>query len=149
MYSTTANILLSRGLTKDTDFDRTQPFMLNGVSDTDGTPNRVMVSASDAYFTGLLNTSDDTKVYDASVIRLKEISLSYNVPQSFLTKTKIIKAASIAVTGSNLWYRGLGMPKYTHIDPEQNSLGVGNGRGFEFMTSPSSKTYGVNLNLTF
>jgi hypothetical protein len=108
-----------------------------------------MVSASDAYFTGMLNNSDDTKVYDASVIRLKELSLSYTVPQSFLATTKIIKAASIAFTGSNLWYLGLGMPKYTHVDPEQNSLGVGNGRGFEYMTSPSAKTYGVNLNLTF
>lgn len=150
LYSTTANILLTRGLTKDTDFDRTLPIVLNGVSDVDGsTPNRVMVSAADAYFTGMLNNSDDTKVYDASVVRLKEISLSYTVPQSLLSKTKIVKAASIALTGSNLWYLGLGMPKYTHVDPEQNSLGVGNGRGFEYMTSPSAKTYGVNLNLTF
>lgn len=149
IYSTTANILLTRGLTKDTDFDRTQPIVLNGVSDKDGSTNRVMVSASDAYFTGMLNTSDDTKIYDASVIRLKELSLSYNIPQSVLSKTKFIKAASVAVTGSNLWYKGLGMPKYTNVDPEQNSLGVGNGRGFEYMTSPSAKTYGVNLNLTF
>jgi hypothetical protein len=120
------------------------------VSDVDGTtPNRVMVSASDAYFTGLLNNSDDTKIYDASLIRLKEISLSYTIPQSVLAKTKIVKAAAISVTGSNLWYKGLGLPKYTHVDPEQNSLGVGNGRGFEFMTAPSAKTYGVNLNLTF
>jgi TonB-linked SusC/RagA family outer membrane protein len=149
LYSTTSNILLSRGLTKDTDFDRTLPIALKGVSDVDGTPNRALVSASDAYFTGLLNNSDDTKVYDASVIRLKEISLSYQIPQSVLAKTKIIKTAAVSVTGANLWYRGLGLPKYTHVDPEQNSLGVGNGRGFEYMTSPSSKTYGVNLNLTF
>ncbi|GHN00477.1 SusC/RagA family TonB-linked outer membrane protein [Cytophagales bacterium WSM2-2] len=149
IYSTTANILLTRGLTKDTDIDRTLPIVLKGVSDIDGTPNRVMVSAADAYFNGLLNGTDDTKVYDASVIRLKEISLSYNFPSSILSKTRVIKGAAIAITGSNLWYRGLGMPKYTHVDPEQNSLGVGNGRGFEYMTSPSAKTYGVNLNLTF
>lgn len=149
IYSTTSNILLARGVTKDTDFDRTLPIVLNGVSDKDGTPNRVMVSASDAYFNGLLNNSDDTKVYDATVLRLKEISLSYNLPQSMLAKTKYIKAAAISITGSNLWYCGLGLPKYTHVDPEQNSLGVGNGRGFEYMTSPSAKTYGVNVNLTF
>jgi TonB-linked SusC/RagA family outer membrane protein len=149
IYSTTANILLSRGLTKDTDFDRTLPIILNGVNANDGSPNRTMVSASDAYFTGLLNNSDDTKIYDASLVRLKEISLSYRLPSSLLSKTKVIKNATIAFTGSNLWYRGLGMPKYTHVDPEQNSLGVGNGRGFEYMTAPSGKTYGVNLNLTF
>ena len=149
LYSTTSNILLSRGLTKDTDFNRTLPIVLNGVSDVDGSPNRVMVSAADAYFNGLLNNSDDTKVYDATLLRLKEISLSYNIPQSMLVKTKYIKAAAISVTGGNLWYRGLGLPKYTHVDPEQNSLGVGNGRGFEYMTSPSGKTYGVNVNLTF
>ncbi|MBS1509147.1 MAG: SusC/RagA family TonB-linked outer membrane protein [Bacteroidetes bacterium] len=149
IYSTTANILLARGLTKDTDFDRTQPVILKGVNDTDGTPNRTAVSSSDATFTGLLNNTDDTKIYDASIIRLKEISLSYTLPQSVLAKTKVIKGAAISLTGSNLWYRGLGMPKYTHVDPEQNSLGVGNGRGFEYMTAPSAKTYGVNLNLTF
>jgi TonB-linked SusC/RagA family outer membrane protein len=149
IYSTTANILLTRGLTKDTDFDRTQPVILKGVNDQDGSPNRTAVSASDAYFTGLLNNSEDTKIYDATVIRLKEISLSYSVPSSVLSKTRFIKGASLALVGSNLWYRGLGMPKYTHVDPEQNSLGVGNGRGFEYMTAPSSKSYGVNLNLTF
>jgi hypothetical protein len=140
---------LTRGLTKDTDFDRTQPVILKGVNDQDGSPNRTAVSASDAYFTGLLNNSEDTKIYDATVIRLKEISLSYSVPSSVLSKTRFIKGASLALVGSNLWYRGLGMPKYTHVDPEQNSLGVGNGRGFEYMTAPSSKSYGVNLNLTF
>lgn len=149
VYSTTANILLTRGVTKDTDFDRTLPIILKGVNDTDGTPNRTMVSSSDAYFTGLLNNTDDTKIYDASVVRLKEIMLSYSLPKSILEKTKVIKGVSIAFVGSNLWYKGLGMPKYTHVDPEQNSLGVGNGRGFEFMTAPSAKTYGINLNLTF
>ncbi len=149
IYSTTSNILVSRGLTKDTDFDRFLPVVLKGVNDTDGTPNRTMVSASSAYFTGLLNNTDDTKVYDATLLRLKEVSLSYTFPKSLLSKTKIINGASISFIGSNLWYRGLGLPKYTHVDPEQNSLGVGNGRGFEYMTAPSGKTYGVNLNLTF
>jgi len=66
LYSTTSNILLSRGLTKDTDIDRTKPVVLNGVSDTDGSRNKIMLSASDAYFNGLLNNSDDTKIYDAT-----------------------------------------------------------------------------------
>jgi outer membrane receptor protein involved in Fe transport len=149
IFSTTANILLTRGLTKDTDFDRTLPIILTGVNDKDGTPNSTTVSASDAYFTGLLNNTDDTKIYDASVIRFKEVSLSYTLPQSILAKSKVIKGVSLSFVGSNLWYKGLGMPKYTHVDPEQNSLGVGNGRGFEYMTSPSAKSYGFNLNLTF
>jgi len=41
------------------------------------------------------------------------------------------------------------MPKYVHFDPDANGLGVGNGRGVEFLSGPSARRVGASLRVTF
>jgi hypothetical protein len=148
IISYSAGSVIGRGLSKDTDFDRQNMLILPGVK-LDGSTNDVMTSASQAYFTNLSGFfATDVIVYDASVIRLREASLSYSVPASVLSRSPF-GALSITFSGQNLWYNAPNTPKYVNLDPETSSLGVGNNRGLEYLTGPTSKRYGVSVRVTF
>lgn len=151
MYSSTAGALMGRGMTEDTGlkngYDRAQTYLFDGVK-ADGSPNNYQVTASDIGFNNIYFFGDEGRIYDGSTVRLQEVSLSYQLPTSLLSKLKI-KRASIGITGNNLWYRALHFPKGLNFDTDNLGLGVGNGLGFEFLTGPSSKRYGATLKLTF
>ncbi|SMC64257.1 SusC/RagA family TonB-linked outer membrane protein [Cellulophaga tyrosinoxydans] len=147
IYSTTAAALLSRGLTTDTDFDRTQGFILPGVKQN-GDVNDLVIAATDYGFVNSGFFIDEQAIYDATTIRLREIALSYDLPKKFLEKTPFGRI-SFSVIGSNLFYKAVNFPDGLNFDPEVISLGVGNGQGFDFLTGPTSKRYGFSLNLTF
>jgi hypothetical protein len=53
------------------------------------------------------------------------------------------------VSGENLWYNAPNFPPGVNFDPEVLSLGVGNGRGFDYLTGPTAKKFGANITLTF
>ncbi len=146
MLSLTTASLLARGLTKETDFDRSLPLILPGVKE-DGTPNDIQVSPTSLYF----NTyffSEEFEVWNATVIRLREISLSYSLPAKWLSKTPF-GSISLIASGQNLFYYAPNFPHHVHFDPETSSLGVSNGRGLELLTGPSSKRYGASIRVTF
>ncbi len=149
MLSYTNGTLPGRGLTKDTDFDRYQGLILPGVKQ-DGTPNDIQISASQAYFNNLSGFFgvQDLIVYDATVVRLREASLSYQFPVAWFAKTPF-GGASITFSGQNLWYNAPNFPKYVNFDPETSSLGVSNVRGLEYLSGPTSKRYGVSVRVTF
>jgi TonB-linked SusC/RagA family outer membrane protein len=145
----TPGTLVGRGLTKDTDFDRLLPWILPGVK-ADGTPNDVQISTSQAYFNNLSGFfgMQDLITYDATVIRLREASLSYSLPASVLSKTPF-GSISLTISGQNLWYNAPNFPKYTNFDPETSSLGVSNVRGLEYLSGPTSRRFGASLRVTF
>ncbi|WP_459211057.1 SusC/RagA family TonB-linked outer membrane protein [Aquimarina rhabdastrellae] len=151
IYSTTAGALIARGLTEDTNFDRTQTFILPGVKQ-DGTPNDIQINATDLYFDNIGVASaggiNERAVYDGTTLRLREISLSYKFPERFLDKTPF-GSISLSVIGQNLWFKAFNFPEHINFDPEVISLGVGNGQGFDYLTGPTSKRYGFNLTMTF
>ncbi len=147
MYSTTASALISRGLTKDTDFDRSQTFVLPGVL-PNGNINNVQIPAAQWGFENNGFVIDEQAIYDATHLRLREVSLSYDFPKKMIERTPFGKI-SISFIGQNLWFKAFNLPKYVNFDPEVSSLGVGNGQGFDYLTGPTAKRYGFNLNLTF
>lgn len=152
MFSSTASALLGRGVTKDTEFDRAAPYILPGV-DPNGNPNKVQITASQAYFDNSVTNAGaiapyETGIYDATCIRLREASLTYNLPGKYLTKTPF-GAVSLTFSGTNLWYYAPNFPKYVHFDPDASGLGVGNGRGMEFLSGPSARRFGASLRVTF
>ena len=53
----------------------------------DGTPNNLQINNSTYYFSNVLFGPLELSVYDGSVVRLQELSLSYAFPQKFLDKT--------------------------------------------------------------
>jgi len=87
----------------------------------------------------------EESIQDGSWVRLRELSISYQLPSSLLEKTKLINGASISFTGRNLWLS----TKYTGIDPETNLTGSSNGIGLDYFNMPNTRSYGVNLRFEF
>ncbi len=75
---------------------------------------------------------------DASFLRLKNITLAYNIPASIINKVGITNVR-IHATGTNL----LTFSKYKEADPEVNNYGT---RGWE---TPYGKTFTFGLELSF
>jgi hypothetical protein len=156
--------MLSRGTTRDTE-DRNRVFVPYGVlgdattrlpiltADGKKQPNNIPISVNEFFFgtgsfSGSQGTADEFRVWDASVIRLREVSMAYQIPAKWLTKTPF-GSASISLSGRNLWFNAPNFPKYMNLDPEVNSLGVGNAQGFELVSVPTTRRFGVNLRVTF
>ena len=148
IYSETVNALMGRGITEDTNFDRLQTFVMPGVLD-DGTPNDIQITATNAYFNNFGSQApSEVNVIDGTTFRLREISLSYSLPQSWMSKLPF-KRIDLSVVGQNLWFKAINFPKYVNFDTDMLSLGVGNGLGFDFITGPSSTRYGGSIKITF
>lgn len=90
---------------------------------------------------------DDTlasskSVYDASWLRLKAVSVNYNIPLSKKAK-KVIKELSFGLSGDNLWL----WKRYPGFDPDVNTSSsvfrLDNG------SFPRSRTYAFNIQVRF
>jgi len=156
IMSNTVTATLARGVTKDPVADRELTFILPGVrqdgTNADGTPRYIpndrQISAADYFFGGYQGATDEPNVFDGSMIRLREVSLAYNLPSSLVSKTPF-KKASFAISGTNLWFLALNFPPNMNFDTDVLGTGVGNGLGFDFVTGPSSRRLGGTLTLTF
>jgi len=113
-----------------------------GVTET-GEQNTTVIAAVDHYFQdgGYVITAAD--VYDASFVKLREMTLSYELPQSLFKKA--IRGVSVGVYGRNLAILHKNVP---NIDPEAG-LSSGNVQGFEGGQLPTARIFGVNLNVRF
>lgn len=150
IYSVTTATMLARGLTTDTDFNRFLPLILPGVKeDADGNivPNDIQGYAGDYFFAAYFG-ADEGSIFDGTVIRLREVALSYDLPKKWLDNTPF-GSISLRAVGENLFFNAPNFPEGVNFDPEVLSLGVGNGRGFDLLTGPTAKKYGVNLFVTF
>lgn len=164
LYSVTISSELGRGVTMDTR-DRSAGWVIPGILGDAVTgkailvggktiPNQTRISTNDLYFspsggnTFAINTASEWNVYDATVYRLRELSLGFELPKSLFKNTGI-SSATFSVTGRNLWYLAPGFPKYTHFDPETSSFGASSIQGLEFSAAPTTKRFGLNLNVTF
>jgi len=162
--SSTINSLLGRGVTKDTE-NRERTFIIPGyyatndgvpILDGDGNqiPNTTQLSMNELYFSPAggntfgINSVDEASIYDGTVFRLREVSLTYDVPSSVLKKTAFGKL-SFSLMGSNLWYLAPNVPKYTNFDPETTSYGSTILQGIETSAAPTARRFGFKVNLTF
>lgn len=85
-------------------------------------------------------------VEDGSYLRMKNITLTYNLPASLLSKIHISRL-SVYTTAVNLFT----ITKYTGYDPEVSSFNAGGagGLGIDLSNYPTSKTILFGINLTF
>jgi TonB-linked SusC/RagA family outer membrane protein len=156
--------LLGRGVTKDTE-DRERSHIIPGYyGDPDtGLPildngnkirNTTQIDTNELYFsppnsnTFGINSVDESSVYDGTVYRLREVMLTYKFPKDVIDKTPFGKI-ELSFVGNNLWYFAPNVPKYTNFDPEVTSFGSDRIQGIEVTSAPTSKRYGIRLNLTF
>ena len=173
-YSETISSMLGRGVTMDT-YNREQAAVVEGVYGSatpvpgaDGlnhyvpllvngqmVPNQTRMTTNDLFFspsgtgaTFATNGAFEYSVFDGTVYRLREMVLAYNVSPSLIKKLKLT-AATLSFSGRNLWFMAPNLPKYTRFDPDMNSLVSGNAQGVETGGAPSTKRFGLNLNITF
>lgn len=166
IYSETVSTLLGRGVTNDTK-DRLTTFIIPGVYADPNTgqpllgngkeiPNHTAITSNDLYFspnptngaTFGFNTASEFEIFDATVYRLREVTLGYDFPKS-LFKNLPIGGLTLSLSGRNLWFIAPNLPKYTHFDPEVNSFGATTTQGIELSAAPTTRRFGVNLNVTF
>lgn len=147
IYSSTVATLLGRGLLAET-ANRESTYIVPGISQATGQENKVQINNSTYYFNNVLFGPEELRVYDATTIRLQEVSLGYNLPKKLLEKTPF-GAVNFSVQGFNLWYKAVNMPDGANFDPNVAGLGVGNGQGFEFLNGPAGKRYGFSVKATF
>ncbi|MBC3786608.1 SusC/RagA family TonB-linked outer membrane protein [Spirosoma utsteinense] len=92
--------------------------------------------------------------YDATNVRLRELSIGYGIP---VPSNFFIKSARLSFVARNLFwiYRGssiLDIPgigkRKMWFDPDVN-IGNGNFQGVEYGTLPSNRSVGLNLKLSF
>jgi TonB-linked SusC/RagA family outer membrane protein len=113
----------------------------------DKTPNTTQITA-EQYWNALggRNTPvGEMFTYSASNIRMREMVLSYTIPQATLDRTPI-KGASISLTGRNLFFFKNDAKQF---DPELVVSTDKGSIGTESFCLPYSRSFGLNLNLNF
>ncbi|MEP6597380.1 MAG: hypothetical protein ABJA71_15615 [Ginsengibacter sp.] len=92
------------------------------------------------YYTRL-STINSMFIYNASFIKLRQISIGYNFPKKWLHNK--FQQVNLSFVARNV----LTLMKHTpNIDPESNYTN-GNGQGLELAGVPYSRTYGINLSV--
>ena len=121
-------------------------FFVDGVNEAGGL-NDVMISAEE-YWRQLAKV-DEEFLYDASHMKLKELAIGYNIPKSILSKLphNPIKSARVSFVGRNLFYFYKNTPG-TAPDASAYSTEYA-AQAYDFSPVPSTRTYGVSLNVGF
>ncbi len=122
-------------------------YNFGGVVDNgDGTytPNTALQSA-EAWNADIYNRRHDRGVFDASFIKLREVTLGYNLPKSWLQNAKI-NNIRVSAYGRNLALLKSNVP---HVDPETAFDSSNAMQGIEFGQSPSARTMGLSITAGF
>ena len=147
IYSNTNYNLEHRGMSYRSLLGRENGVILPGVNEA-GEENKVLVTAAQVNNRDIIvrrRDALDDYLYNASFIKLRYVSLTYNLPRSLYEKIGFIKGASVSAVGRNLAI----LLKHTPgIDPETN-LSAGNDQGIESTQLPPTRSIGFNVNLKF
>ena len=81
-------------------------------------------------------TETNNNYYSQTFVKLREVTLSYQVPTEWLSKTKVFRGANVSLVGRNL----LLFSKLPNVDPD---------RGLDDLQTPSTRNIGFNINLQF
>lgn len=117
--------------------------ILPGVKE-DGSSNDIRIENTEGVFG--YYAPFEAHVYDAGFIKLREASLTYSLPKSFISRLKAFKGVDISIVGRNLWIIDKDLP---YSDPE-SGFGAGNlGQGYLGGAYPTARNIGFNLRLKF
>ncbi len=135
----------SAGTLKETAVNRELPRIIPGVildpASNKYVPNTIQIPAQ-VYWRSF-GLQSDLNVYDATVFRVREVTLGINIPADVARKVKL-NGARFNVFGRNLFYKAPNSP----LDPEVNTAGASNIQGLEIQSAPNNRSVGVSLNLS-
>lgn len=127
------------------DWTPTGGFVAPGVIDNgDGTyrENDIKINPED-YWMSVCRNAPSMFIYDNSYVKCRELTLSYQLPKSWLGKW--LQSASVSFVARNPFIVWKNIP---NIDPDSNYNNT-TGMGLEYGSLPSRKSYGLNVNLKF
>ncbi|MCC9016192.1 SusC/RagA family TonB-linked outer membrane protein [Flavobacterium lipolyticum] len=116
---------------------------INGVRASDGTTPVTTMDAKEYYNTvGGRNGVSGEYIYDATNVNVREVSIGYTFKKD---KLPFVQTASISLIARNLFF----IYKDAPFDPNV-ALSTGEGlQGVDVFGMPSTRSVGLNLNLTF
>ena len=153
-YNQLANFMSAFSIAKYTE-NRDQFTVFDGVH-ADGSPNTQSVylgqgtkdgrNYGDGYYRLVHRGVSENFVEDASWIRLRTLTVGYNIPRGWFERT-FIEGARVSFTGNNLWLN----TKYTGFDPESSAFNADSNAasGFAGFTYPAARTFLFSLNINF
>jgi hypothetical protein len=95
------------------------------------------------YWMSVCRNAPSMFIYDNSYVKCREITLSYNVPKSWLKN--VVKDLTLSFVARNPFILWKNIP---NIDPDSNYNNT-TGMGMEYGSLPSRKSYGFNVNVKF
>jgi TonB-linked SusC/RagA family outer membrane protein len=124
---------------REVDWDK-PGIVAKGIDQSTGQPNTITVT-SERYFQSLW-LIHEAYIYDAGYIKLREVRLGYELPESLVSRL-YARSATISLVGRNLWTH----KNVPNIDPEF-SYSTGNFQGMEFAALPTNRSIGITLQVT-
>lgn len=110
--------------------------------------NITVNSGGKDFWTGVYRSARAAQVVSANSWKLRELSLTWNLPQRWMEKTKILQSAAVSLVGRNLFYW---VPD-TNLwgDPDMwGGTGNRNAPGVVRNAMAGFRTFGFNINLSF
>ncbi len=155
MNNGTRFVLDYYGMSKETE-GRETPFVFDGVyghiSDgnvvSSGVTNTTEVYKDQSWYKGenrFTNYGAATQALEeSSFVKLREITLSYTFNKALVSKIGLDNV-EVYATGNNL----VVLTPYKGGDPEVSVYGATNGQGFDYFSSPASKSYLFGVKISF
>ncbi|WP_341227958.1 SusC/RagA family TonB-linked outer membrane protein [uncultured Arcticibacterium sp.] len=123
-----------------------EPLTVSGVN-AEGSPLTMTLTPQQAQaYWGALGGRDSREyLYDASFVKLRQVTLGYNLPKSVISKTPF-NNINLSFVARNLAILYKNTP---NIDPESGYAFSAGAQGLEFFGVPTTRSYGVNLGVSF
>ena len=117
---------------------------VNVAADGTVTQNKTRMAASNYGAFGYVYNPNSAFVYDATYVKLRQISLSYSLPQALLKKC-FISGVTFTAVAYNVWIIFKNLP---YTDPE-SGLSAGNLQGYTTGSLPSTRDFSFDVKFTF
>ncbi|MDP4252355.1 MAG: SusC/RagA family TonB-linked outer membrane protein [Bacteroidota bacterium] len=105
-------------------------------------------------FVTRMSSIADLDVIKKTYAKLREVVLTYNLPPGVFKKT-FIQGASVSLVGRNLLYffpsryKDLDVDQYSQAGFTENSNGTYSSATYSGLQTPTTRSYGFNLNISF
>jgi TonB-linked SusC/RagA family outer membrane protein len=152
IYSGTNVRFLQAGQSKESLIGRDGNLKVTGVFEDANNPGtysavetrQLTIEQAENYWQALGDRDEAHFIYNASYLKLRQITFGYDLPTSLLSKTPF-KTLGLSFVARNLAILYKNTP---NIDPESTYTST-NAQGLDYYGMPATRTYGFNLKVTF
>ena len=155
MYSATKGIVRFNGNDEDTMYNLRDPWVWphSVIKKADGSyvennlPVTTSYNVNGAWYDNYNYVAGRDNLLDKTYLKLREVSLSYRLPEKWFQNVTWLSSVSVGLVGRNLL---MWTPKQGLIDPDVTNYGNDLTSQYgEFYSAPSTRTMGANVKLVF